>query len=250
MKTVLVLLALLGAAAAAPWDDDDKIIGGYTCKPHSQPWQVYFTTSGGRWCGGSLINEYWIISAAHCYAPASTLVAHLGEHDTTRAEGTEQRLQVAKAIMHPKFNSYDLDNDFMLVKLATPAKFNAQVQPIRMGVNCPAAGSQCLVSGWGNLRTSGVQYPKALQCLDLPVLSSASCHQAYPGQITDNMFCAGYLEGGKDACQGDSGGPMVCDGKLMGVVSWGDGCAVKNQPGVYAPVCNYTAWVKDIMAKN
>ncbi|KAJ1133438.1 hypothetical protein NDU88_011733 [Pleurodeles waltl] len=250
MKLALVLFTLLGAAVAAPWEDDDKIIGGYTCRPHSQPWQVYFTTSGSRWCAGSLISEYWIISAAHCYKPASTLVAHLGEHDTTREEGTEQRLQVAKAIQHPKYSSYNTNNDFMLVKLATPAKFNTNVQPIKMGVNCPAEGNQCLVSGWGNLRTSGVQYPEALQCLDLPVLSSSSCNKAYPGQITENMFCAGYLEGGKDSCQGDSGGPLVCGDELMGVVSWGRGCAQKNYPGVYVPVCKYISWVEETMANN
>ncbi|XP_078507082.1 trypsin-3-like [Lissotriton helveticus] len=250
MELLLVLLSLLGAVAAAPLEDDDKIIGGYECKPHSQPWQVYFTTSGNRWCGGSLISEYWIISAAHCYAPAETLVAHLGEHDTAYSEGTEQHLQVSKVIMHPNYNKVNTDNDFMLVKLASRAKFNSYVKPITMASSCPTAGSRCLVSGWGNVLTSGVGYPVLLQCLAVPVLSRTACSNAYPGRITKNMFCAGYMEGGKDSCKGDSGGPMVCDGKLMGVVSWGDGCAVKNQPGVYAPVCNYTAWVKDIMAKN
>ncbi|XP_069490843.1 trypsin-like [Ambystoma mexicanum] len=249
MKLVLLLAALLGATAAAPWDDD-KIIGGYDCKPHSQPWQVYFTASGRRWCGGSLINENWIISAAHCYKSPGILVAHLGEHDTTLEEGTEQRLKVEKAIPHPNYDSYSTDNDFMLVKLATPAKFNAHVQPIKIGNSCPAEGAQCLVSGWGNLRTSGVKYPDVLQCLDLPILSTGSCKNSYPGMITNNMFCAGYLEGGKDSCQGDSGGPLVCGDQLMGVVSWGYGCAQRNYPGVYVPVCNYISWAEEIMAQN
>ncbi|KAJ1133439.1 hypothetical protein NDU88_011734 [Pleurodeles waltl] len=201
MKVVLGLLALLGAVVAAPWEDDDKIIGGYECKPHSQPWQVYFTTSGSRWCGGSLISEYWIISAAHCYKPAEMLVAHLGEHDTAYAEGTEQRLQVAKVISHPNYNKGNNDNDFMLVKLSTRAKFNKYVQPIKMATSCPTAGSRCLVSGWGNVLTSGVGYPVLLQCLAVPVLTRSTCTNAYPGRITKNMFCAGYMDGGKDSCK-------------------------------------------------
>uniref|UniRef100_A0A8B9WFZ9 trypsin n=2 Tax=Bos TaxID=9903 RepID=A0A8B9WFZ9_BOSMU len=93
-------------------------------------------------------------------------------------------------------------------------------------------------------------YPDVLQCLKAPILSDSSCKSAYPGQITSNMFCAGYLEGGKDSCQGDSGGPVVCSGKLQGIVSWGYGCAQKNKPGVYTKVCNYVSWIKQTIASN
>ncbi|XP_024069425.1 trypsin-like isoform X1 [Terrapene carolina triunguis] len=189
-------------AAASQLEDDDKIIGGYECSPHSQPWQVYFTYgSNQRWCGGSLINEWWIVSAAHCYKTPRTLVAHLGEHDTSADEGTEQHIQVAKAIQFPQYNQYTLNNDIMLVKLAQPARFGAYVQPIPISSSCPVPGTECLVSGWGNLLTSDVQYPDALQCLNVPILSDSACRAAYPGRITTNMFCAGYIEGGKDSCQ-------------------------------------------------
>ncbi|XP_067318371.1 trypsin-3-like [Anolis sagrei] len=138
----------------------------------------------------------------------------------------------------------------MLIKLAQPVSFNAFVQPIDISPTCPIAGTQCIVSGWGNLQTAGVEYPDALQCLDVPILSESTCHAAYPGRITSNMFCAGYTEGGKDSCQGDSGGPLVCNGKLTGVVSWGIGCAQKGYPGVYTPVCNYKAWIEEVLANN
>ncbi|XP_042296209.1 cationic trypsin-like [Sceloporus undulatus] len=95
-----------------------------------------------------------------------------------------------------------------------------------------------------------VEYPDALQCLNVPILSASTCHASYPGRITSNMFCAGYTEGGKDSCQGDSGGPLVCNGKLTGVVSWGAGCAQKSYPGVYTPVCNYKAWIEEVLANN
>uniref|UniRef100_A0A8C0J9Y7 Peptidase S1 domain-containing protein n=1 Tax=Chelonoidis abingdonii TaxID=106734 RepID=A0A8C0J9Y7_CHEAB len=235
----LVNVQVLGAAGASQLEDDDKIIGGYECSPHSQPWQVYFTYgSDYRWCGGSLINEWWIISAAHCYK--STLVAHLGEHDTSADE----------AIQFPQYNQYNTDNDIMLVKLAQPAQFSAYVQPIPISRSCPVAGTECLVSGWGNILTSGVQYPDVLQCLNVPILSDSACRAAYPGRITKNMFCAGYIEGGKDSCQGDSGGPVVYNGELMGVVSWGIGCAQKNYPGVYTTVCNYVSWIEEVIANN
>ncbi|XP_015278288.1 PREDICTED: trypsin-like, partial [Gekko japonicus] len=252
--------------------DDDKIIGGYECPAHSQPWQVFLTYGAGyRWCGGSLINDQWIISAAHFYtgilcldlvagkaisqrssvlSGPSTLVAHLGEHDTSAEEGTEQHIQVEKAIRYPQYNARTIDNDFMLIKLAQPARFSPFVQPIDISQSCPSAGDNCLVSGWGNTLTMGVIYPDNLQCLDVPILSTSACQAAYPGRITSNMFCAGYIEGGKDSCQGDSGGPLVCNGKLSGVVSWGQGCAQKNYPGVYAPVCNYRAWIEEVIANN
>ncbi|XP_075047361.1 trypsin-3-like [Mixophyes fleayi] len=243
----LLVWMFLGAAAAAPVIDDDKIINGYECAPHSQPWQVYFTYNGDAWCGGSLITARWIISAAHCYKQPRTLVAHLGEHDTTKAEGTEQHIQVEKAYKHFSYSIFNIDHDFMMVKLAEPAQFNQYVQPIRIAGSCPTVGSQCLVSGWGNLLTDGEEYPDSLQCLNIPVLSSASCTASYPNQITNNMFCAGYIEGGKDSCQGDSGGPLICNGELYGVVSWGHGCAQSGNPGVYTKVCNYFDWIQNVV---
>ncbi|XP_067874591.1 trypsin-3-like [Heterodontus francisci] len=247
MKLFLLVL-LLGVAVAV---DDDKIINGYECQPHSQPWQVYFTTNGYRWCGGSVINEWWVLSAAHCEQPADTLVAHIGEHNTDVDEGTEQHIVASKVISHPAYDAWTVDNDIMLVKLSKPVQFNNYVGPIEPSAVCPTAGLQCLVSGWGNLlNNGGVQYPPKLQCLDIPVLTDNTCQQSYPGQISKNMFCAGFIEGGKDACQGDSGGPVVCGEKLEGIVSWGAGCAMRNYPGVYTKVCNYISWIRSTMGSN
>uniref|UniRef100_A0A8C5WHN5 Peptidase S1 domain-containing protein n=1 Tax=Leptobrachium leishanense TaxID=445787 RepID=A0A8C5WHN5_9ANUR len=201
------------------------------------PWQVYFTYYGQGWCGGSLITSQWIISAAHCYQPPRNLVTHLGEHDVTKEEGTEHHIQVEKICKHSSYGPLSFNNTFMLVKLAQPAQLNQYVQPIRLAQDCPTAGTQCLVSGWGNLLTDD----------DLPFLSDQSCKASYPLQITSSMFCAGFLEGGKDLCQGDSGGPLVCNGELYGVVSWGRECAQKGYPGVYIKVCNYISWVQNVM---
>ncbi|KAM5190218.1 trypsin-4 [Callospermophilus lateralis] len=243
----LLILAFVGAAVALPIDDDDKIVGGYTCQENSVPYQVSLN-SGYHFCGGSLINQQWVVSAAHCYK--SRIQVRLGEHNIEVIEGNEQFINSAKVIRHPSYSSRTLDNDIMLIKLASPATINTRVATVSLPTSCAPAGTQCLISGWGNTLSSGVNYPDLLQCLRAPLLSQAQCEAAYPGQITNNMVCAGFLEGGKDSCQGDSGGPVVCNGQLQGIVSWGYGCALKDNPGVYTRVCNYVDWIKQTIAAN
>ncbi|XP_069835952.1 trypsin-like [Dendropsophus ebraccatus] len=242
---LLLICVLLGAAAA--FEDDDKIIGGYTCTKNSVPYQVSLN-AGYHFCGGSLIHDLWVISAAHCYR--SNIQVRLGEHDIETSEGTEQFINAAKVFRHGKYNSGTLDNDIMLIKLASAATLNSYVQPVSLPSNCAAAGTSCQISGWGNTLSSGEHYPDLLQCLIAPILTTAQCTKAYPREITNNMFCAGYLEGGKDACQYDSGGPVVCNGQLQGIVSWGFRCALENFPGVYTKVCNYNSWISSTIAAN
>ncbi|KAK5921854.1 hypothetical protein CgunFtcFv8_019175 [Champsocephalus gunnari] len=135
----------------------------------------------------------------------------------------------------------------MLIKLSKPATLNQYVQAVALPSSCASAGTMCTVSGWGSTQSSTADGNK-LQCLNIPILSDRDCDNSYPGMITDAMFCAGYLEGGKDSCQGDSGGPVVCNGELQGVVSWGYGCAQKDNPGVYAKVCLFNDWLETTMA--
>ncbi|XP_053547789.1 trypsin [Bombina bombina] len=235
-----ILLCLLGLAVSSPLNDD-KIVGGYTCPENLALYQVSLN-AGYHFCGGSLLNTLWVVSAAHCYK--RRIQVRLGEHDIKVLEGPEQFISSAKVIRHKNYDPNVLDNDIMLIKLSKPARLNSRVQTIRLPTNCAVAGTQCLISGWGNTQSNEDNYPDLLQCLVAPVLSDQQCHDAYPGQITDNMICVGYLEGGKDSCQGDSGGPVVCNGELQGVVSWGIGCALPGKPGVYTKVCNYVSWIE------
>ncbi|KAM3614238.1 uncharacterized protein V6R79_011597 [Siganus canaliculatus] len=243
---VFILLTLFGGAVVL--EADDKIVGGYECSKNSVPFQVSLFT-GYNFCGGTLLSDEWVLSAAHCKTKSNVEV-RLGEHDIWEPEGTEQHIMSAKFIRHPNYDPRTQDSDIMLIKLSQPVALNDFVRPATLPSECASEGTMCQVSGWGSLRPSdeGSRYPAELQCLDVPLLSDDTCFNAYPFQITDNMICAGYLEGGKDSCQGDSGGPMICDGKLQGVVSWGHGCALRKKPGVYTKVCNYISWIKNTMA--
>nr|AEA08588.1 trypsinogen H1_1f [Dissostichus mawsoni] len=237
----LVFVLLIGAAFAA---EDDKIVGGYECTPHSQPHQVSLNI-GYHFCGGSLVNENWVVSAAHCYK--SRIEVRMGEHHIGVTEGNEQFISSLSVITHPYYDRYSLTNDIMLIKLSKPATLNQYVQPVALPSSCAPAGTMCTLSGWGNTMSSTADGNR-LQCVAVPILSYEDCDNSYPGMTDNTMFCAGYLEGGKDSCQGDSGGPVVCDGELQGVVSWGYGCAEKNHPGVYSKVCVQTEWLHNTMA--
>ncbi|KAI9523970.1 Trypsin-1 [Dissostichus eleginoides] len=240
-EALIELIAFLSADIAT---EEDKIVGGKECTPYSMPHQVSLN-SGYHFCGGSLVNENWVVSAAHCYK--SRVEVHLGEHNLRVKEGNEQYISSSRVIRHPNYNSYNIDNDIMLIKLSKPATLNQYVQAVALPSSCAPAGTMCTVSGWGSTQSSSADKNK-LQCLNIPILSDRDCDNSYPGQITDAMFCAGYLEGGKDSCQGDSGGPVVCNGELQGVVSWGYGCAQRDNPGVYAKVCLFNDWLETTMA--
>uniref|UniRef100_A0A673CP97 trypsin n=1 Tax=Sphaeramia orbicularis TaxID=375764 RepID=A0A673CP97_9TELE len=242
----LIVLTVLGAAAAAPLDD--KIVGGYECTPYTNQWQVSINI-GYHYCGGSLINDQWIVSAAHCWQNPYSQIAVLGDHHIWVHEGTEQYMSVDAIYWHELYDYKTLDYDIMLMKLAHPVTVNEYVKPIALPKACPNPGDMCKVTGWGNIYTDSVFNPFQLRCVEVPIVSHKDCDVSYPGQITERMLCAGYPEGGKDACQGDSGGPLVCNGVLQGIVSWGYGCAQPNYPGVYTKVCALLPWINDILAR-
>ncbi|GAB0177479.1 trypsin I-P1-like [Grus japonensis] len=196
-------------------DDDDKIVGGYTCAENSVPYQVSLN-SGYHFCGGSLINSQWVLSAAHCYK--SRIQVQLGKHNLALSESTEQLISSAKVIRHSGYSSATLDNDIMLIKLAKPAQLDRAVQTVPLPTSCVTTGTECLISGWGNTLSNANLYPDTLQCLKAPVLSSSECTKAYPGQITQNMICVGFMEGGKDSCQGKGrfNGRIVFNSALNG----------------------------------
>lgn len=141
-----------------------------------------------------------------------------------------------------------MDYDYSLLKLSKEIEFDETKQAVKL----PDAkddfldGDTCFVTGWGNTQNSS-ESREWLRQAEVPIFNQEECSDKYKkfGGITDRMICAGYIEGGKDACQGDSGGPLVNEsGVLVGVVSWGYGCAKPDYPGVYSRVTYVRDWIR------
>ncbi|XP_068098427.1 trypsin-like [Hyperolius riggenbachi] len=245
MLVVLVVAALLGTAVEA--SSIGRIIGGEECEPYSQPWQAALYYFEKFACGGILIRQNWLLTAAHC--KTSNIQIRLGEHNLQVYEGTEQFTYAVKMCSHPNYNSRTNDNDIMLLKLASPATVNDYVQTIDLPAEPVEDNTNCTISGWGSTTSPEETYSDVLLCLNITTVPHLDCQQYYEDDpITDNMICAGVLEGGKDSCQGDSGGPLVCNGVLQGITSWGDLiCAQPNKPGVYTKLINYIDWINNII---
>ncbi|XP_043755906.1 kallikrein-14 [Cervus elaphus] len=248
MFLLLMALQILAVAMAQNQGNENKIIGGYTCTQSSQPWQAALLQGPQHrfLCGGSLLSDQWVITAAHCARPI--LRVSLGKHNLKVWEATQQVLRVARQVPHPQYNSRTNDNDLMLLRLERPARLGRGVRPISVARSCAGVGSSCLVSGWGTISSPVARYPNSLQCVNINIFSDQECRRAYSGAITPGMVCAGVPQGGKDSCQGDSGGPLVCEGQLQGLVSWGmERCAQPGYPGVYTNLCKYHTWIQETM---
>ncbi|XP_075393221.1 kallikrein-11 isoform X1 [Tenrec ecaudatus] len=259
-------------------EGETRIIKGYECTPHSQPWQVALFQKTRLLCGATLIAPSWLLTAAHCRKPwvslspplhlpdlppssdcplshLSSYIAHLGEHNLQKQDGCEQTRQAFESFPHPEYNNSlpnkDHRNDIMLVKMASPAIITRAVRPLILSSHCVVAGTHCLISGWGTTSSPQLHLPHTLRCATITIIEHQECEEAYPGNITDSMVCANVRESGKDSCQGDSGGPLVCNGSLQGIISWGqDPCAVTKKPGVYTKVCKYVDWIQKTMKNN
>uniref|UniRef100_A0A3P9LD91 Peptidase S1 domain-containing protein n=1 Tax=Oryzias latipes TaxID=8090 RepID=A0A3P9LD91_ORYLA len=227
-----------------------RIVGGQAAAAGAWPWQVRLDINGAL-CGGSLINNQWILSAAHCFSSTSGVVVYLGETEINNSPNSVSRT-VSRIIVHPNYNSPLNDNDVALLKLTSPVTFNDYISPVCLaaqGSDFPG-GTTAWVTGFGTLSSGGQEVtcsaPSTLQEVSVPVVNNTQCNSSY-GIITSNMICAGLTEGGKDSCQGDSGGPLVTKNGTAwiqaGVVSFGNKCALPNFPGVYARVSEYQTWI-------
>lgn len=262
------LLALVALACGSLNEVDDSnvevdkaqnaIVGGSDATQGQFAHQVSIQTRGGfHYCGGSLIGDGWVLTAAHCIVetdnngnvisdtPAGDIRVRIGAVDVDSG----QRFDVAEVIRNPGYDENTMDDDMALLRLSSSTGSLTTVALATEDAEDTIAnpGTMASVSGWGDLTESGYS-PDTLQFVEVPILSNGSCNVSYNGEITDNMLCAGFSEGGRDSCQGDSGGPMVVDdgGTWVqnGVVSWGYGCARPGIPGVYARVSQYQSWIE------
>ncbi|XP_059259130.1 chymotrypsin-like elastase family member 1 isoform X2 [Mustela nigripes] len=261
---VFTTLVLYGHSTQDFPETNARVVGGTEARRNSWPSQISLQyLSGGRWyhtCGGTLIKQNWVMTAAHCVDRAMTFRVVAGEHNLNQNDGTEQPVSVQKIVVHPSWNSNNVaaGYDIALLRLAQKVTLNSYVQ---LGVLPPegtvlANNSPCYITGWGRTKTNG-QLAQSLQQAYLPTVDYATCSStSYWGStVKKTMVCAGG-DGVRSGCQGDSGGPLHCsvNGKytVHGVTSFVSslGCNVSRKPTVFTRVSAYISWMNKVIASN
>ncbi|XP_077589836.1 polyserase-2-like [Stigmatopora nigra] len=254
LSSLLLLIAECGAQLDVCGQPplNSRIVGGQDANDGDWPWQVSLHRNGNHFCGASLINNQWLLTAAHCLASVTPQLAYLGRLRQSGSNPNEVSRSINRIIIHPNYNPRSFDNDIGLLRLSSPVTFSNFIRPVCLA-DTPSTffdGTDSWVTGWGRIEEGGAM-PQNLMEVEVPVVGNRQCNCDYNPtyQITDNMICAGLREGGKDSCQGDSGGPMMSkDGSRWvqsGVISFGIGCARPEFPGVYARVSRYRGWISD-----
>lgn len=241
-------------------DREPRVVGGEETPHGAVPWQVALRYHGRHRCGGVLISRRIVLTAAHCYIDNMAVVAGTTNHQDFLTP--RQHVKVEKGVVHPDYKKLGpYSYDIALLILERPGlKINENVKPVCLRHESPNSGTWCEVSGWGAFDPRTPGRPSAiLMSAAVPIISLDTCRKKeILGEryqpILDSMLCAGHLKGGIDACGGDSGSPLVCelDGRyeLAGIVSWGDGCAKKDRPGVYTNVAVFVEWIRQIALEN
>ncbi|MEO6087374.1 MAG: serine protease [Umezawaea sp.] len=233
---VLVVMAAALAAAALPAAAEVQIVGGDRASITTHPWVVYLTdTNGFQFCGGTLVAPTKVLTAAHCSVGRSATAFRVvvGREDKKSSEGVVSG--VSKVWVHPDYVSADRGHDVAVLTLRKSVAYAPLPLAVAGDTELYAEGTSAAAYGWGRVSEQG-STSRYLLGATVPLTSDDSCGTAYPQYDAAEMVCAGFPAGGVDTCQGDSGGPLVAGGKLIGVTSWGEGCARAGKPGVYARV--------------
>jgi len=241
-----------------------RVVGGSATEVNEYPWMIALYKRGRSLpsCGGSLINSLWIVTAGHCHDPSFPLdVAVLGEHDVSVETDTMIKIErnIEYKVRHEEYDSNTLKNDIALFKMDEEVNTDIYLPVCMPPHGAHYEGKKAWVTGWGTTKENGAQ-ATILQELELAIVSDQTCYSAMTGALgtywgqtfADQQICAGG-EAGKDACQGDSGGPFVYSRssvfELIGVVSWGLGCARPGVYGVYSQVDYYLPWIADTISR-
>lgn len=265
MKALFSVIALTGmtnvlVAQELPFKlkqtmDSVRIVGGEPTPLGERPWMASMQFNQQHFCGASIINKDWVLTAAHCVE--SVKKSELGNMSIRynfidQASDQGLSVNIENIYIHPEYLA-GKSTDVALIKLASPV---TDIEYLTLATDDDAdqiqSGTEAIVSGWGATASGGHVSTQLLK-VKVPLVSNEVCNSeaAYNGKIAATEICAGFTTGGKDSCQGDSGGPLVIAGSngplQVGVVSWGDGCALPNKYGVYARVTSFNAWFDDVI---
>ena len=234
-----------GLTQANADQENQQIVGGNRASIADHPYVVYLTTADGfQFCGGTLVEDIKVITAAHCTVgkqPADIVVV-AGREDKESGAGVAS--PVGEIWVHPEFADVRSGNDVSVLTLTQPVPYEPLDLPREDDADLYAAGAPGLILGWGRVTADG-QPSRYLMQASVPVMTDPACTKSYPAYKPEAMVCAGVPEGGIDSCQGDSGGPLILDGKLAGITSWGEGCAAPGKPGVYTRLAVYRDVLED-----
>ncbi|XP_051175227.1 trypsin-1-like [Leptopilina boulardi] len=245
-----------------------RVVGGQDAIPREFPWLVSITRKGGHWCGGTILNSKFILTAAHCFCSGYDKINFnqfkltLGEYNLKEKESPVAKVEtISKITMHPEFKCRFYINDVALVETTNSISWSESVQPACLPHETGKSGfdafngEEAVTAGWGWLGEDKSKDKRAdvLQKVDVRVLENSVCNEWYASQekkirVVSGQMCAGYEDGGRDSCSADSGGPLMVGSHpartmVVGVVSSGIGCARPRLPGIYTRVSEYIPWI-------
>ncbi|KAF7418987.1 hypothetical protein HZH68_001640 [Vespula germanica] len=271
MKLILFATLFVAALAEKPYLGfnlplfSPRIVGGSDAKKGEFPYQVSLqwgltSASTRHFCGGSILNERWILTAGHCILAVPSIGkfnVKAGKHNIRYSEISEQTVEVEKSIVHESYPGGVAPYDIALIKLKAPLKESKSVSSIKLPKYGNIPKDNVTLSGWGSVsNTSIAKMPDVLQKAILPTVDLVECKEALykiigPSPLHDTNVCTGPLTGGYSACSGDSGGPLVQNSTVIGVVSWGIiPCGTYGAPSVYTRVSAFTNWIEDKINNN
>uniref|UniRef100_A0A194ARU6 Serine proteinase 5 n=1 Tax=Sistrurus miliarius barbouri TaxID=8759 RepID=A0A194ARU6_SISMB len=253
MVLIRVLANLLILQLSYAQKSSELVIGGDECNRNEHRFLValYEYWSKTFLCGGTLLNEEWVLTAKHCNRRHMSI--YLGVHDQSVQSANEQsRYPKEKYFFNCSNNFTKWDKDIMLIRLDSPVSNNEHIAPLSLPSSPPIVGSVCRVMGWGTTTSPEETLPDVPQCANINLFDYEVCRAAHPQlglPATSRTLCAGVLEGGIDTCHRDSGGPLICNGQFQGIVFSGpDPCAQPNKPALYTKVFDHLDWIQSIIA--